>query len=133
MKSIPLGTSGLRVPAVAVGCMRINTLAPTEAERFVATAMEEGAIFFDHADVYGGGVCEEIFAKAIHMTPAMRETIILQTKCGIRRGVAFDFSKEHILQSVDGSLKRLHTEYLDVLLAAPAGRAGGAGGGRRSL
>ena len=53
--------------------------------------------------------------KRIDMTPALRETMILQTKCGIRKG-SFDFSKEHILEAVDGSLKRLHTDYLDVLL-----------------
>jgi predicted oxidoreductase len=116
MKTIPLGTSGMQVPAIAVGCMRIKTLAPADAERFVQAALEEGAVFFDHSDVYGRGACEEIFAKAIHMTPAVRGKIFLQSKCGIRPGVAFDFSREHILASVDGSLRRLKTEYLDVLL-----------------
>ena len=116
MRTIQLGTSGLRVPTVAVGCMRINRLTPAEAETFVRTALELGANFFDHADIYGGGECESIFAKAAHMTPAVRETMTLQSKCGIRPGVAFDFSKKHILDSVDGSLKRLKTDYLDVLL-----------------
>ncbi|MBD3921309.1 aldo/keto reductase family oxidoreductase [Paenibacillus sp. PR3] len=115
MRKIQLGTSNLEVPVVAVGCMRINSLNKPEAERFVQTALEQGANFFDHADIYGGGACEEIFADAIHMTPAVREQIILQSKCGIRNGM-FDFSKEHILSSVDGILKRLNTEYLDVLL-----------------
>lgn len=116
MKTIPLGTTGLQVPAVAVGCMRINGLAPSEAETFLQTALELGANFFDHADIYGGGECEKIFAEAIHMTPAVREKIFLQSKCGIRPGVAFDFSKAHILRSVEGILSRLRTEYLDVLL-----------------
>lgn len=116
MRTIQLGTSGLRVPTIAVGCMRINRLSPAEAETFVRTALEAGANFFDHADIYGGGECETIFSKAAHMTPAVRETMFLQSKCGIRPGVAFDFSKEHILSSVDASLKRLGTEYLDVLL-----------------
>ncbi|MBM7693513.1 putative oxidoreductase [Peribacillus deserti] len=115
MRSIKLGSSTLEVPVVAVGCMRINSLDKTEAERFVQTALEEGASFFDHADIYGGGTCEEIFADAIHMNADIREKIILQSKCGIRKGM-FDFSKEHILESVDGILKRLKTEYLDVLL-----------------
>ncbi|PWV98656.1 putative oxidoreductase [Paenibacillus cellulosilyticus] len=115
MRTIQLGSSQLEVPVVAVGCMRINSLSKPEAERFVQAALEEGANFFDHADIYGGGTCEEIFAEAIHMTPAVREQIILQSKCGIRSGM-FDFSKEHILASVDGILKRLNTEYLDVLL-----------------
>lgn len=115
MKTMKLGTSSLEVPVVAVGCMRINSLEKEEAERFVLSALEEGANFFDHADIYGGGACEEIFADAIHMNAEVREKIILQSKCGIRPGM-FDFSKEHILNSVDGILKRLKTEYLDVLL-----------------
>lgn len=115
MRTIKLGTSSLEVPVVAVGCMRINSLDKPAAERFVQTALEEGANFFDHADIYGGGACEEVFAEAIHMTDDVREKIVLQSKCGIRQG-SFDFSKEHILASVDGSLKRLKTDYLDVLL-----------------
>lgn len=116
MKMIPLGKSGLTVPSIAVGCMRINGLSSGDAERFVQTAIDEGAIFFDHADIYADGACEEIFSQAIHMNASIREKIFIQSKCGIRRGVCFDFSKEHILASVDGSLKRLKTEYLDVLL-----------------
>ncbi|MFD0959276.1 aldo/keto reductase [Paenibacillus chungangensis] len=116
MKTIKLGTSTLEVPVVAVGCMRINSLDKAGAERFIQTAMEQGANFFDHADIYGGeGKCEEIFADAINMNDDVRESMILQSKCGIRKGM-FDFSKEHILQSVDGILRRLRTDYLDVLL-----------------
>ena len=115
VRTMKLGTSNLEVPVVAVGCMRINSLSKAEAERFVQTALEEGANFFDHADIYGGGTCEEIFAEAVHMNADVREKIILQSKCGIRKGM-FDFSKEHILSSVDGILKRLKTDYLDVLL-----------------
>ncbi|HML46592.1 MAG TPA: aldo/keto reductase family oxidoreductase, partial [Clostridia bacterium] len=48
MRTFTLGKSGLQVPAIAVGCMRINRIAPAEAERFVQTALEEGANFFDH-------------------------------------------------------------------------------------
>lgn len=115
MRTIRLGTSELEVPVVAVGCMRIKSLDKREAERFVRTALEAGANFFDHADIYGGGTCEEIFADAIQMNDDIREKIILQSKCGIRKGM-FDFSKEHILESVDGILGRLKTDYLDVLL-----------------
>lgn len=115
MRTMKLGNSTLQAPVVAVGCMRINSLDKTQAEAFVQTALEEGANFFDHADVYGGGTCEEIFSDAIHMNDDIRERIILQSKCGIRKGM-FDFSKEHILESVDGSLKRLKTDYLDILL-----------------
>ena len=115
MRSIKLGRSDLDVPVVAVGCMRINSLEKAEARRFVQTALDLGATFFDHADIYGGGACEEIFAEAIGMSPSVRERILLQSKCGIRPG-QFDFSREHILASVDGILKRLKTDYLDVLL-----------------
>ncbi|MDR0410574.1 MAG: aldo/keto reductase [Treponema sp.] len=114
MKTIALGKTSLQVPAIAVGCMRLNSLDKKGAERFVKTALDLGAIFFDHADVYGGGLCESLFADASASYP--RGKMIIQSKCGIRPGVAFDFSKEHILSSVDGILKRLKTEYLDVLL-----------------
>jgi predicted oxidoreductase len=115
MRTIKLGTSTLEVPVVAVGCMRINSLDKAGAERFVQTALDNGANFFDHADIYGAGACEEIFADAIHINASIREKIILQSKCGIRNGM-FDFSKEHILESVDNILKRLKTDYLDILL-----------------
>lgn len=117
MRTIKLGTSTLEVPVVAVGCMRISSLDKQQAERFVKTSLEMGANFFDHADLYGAGKCEEIFADAIQMSPSVREKMILQSKCGIRpdKGM-FDFSKEHILTSVDGILKRLRTDYLDILL-----------------
>ena len=115
MRTMKLGNSSLEVPVVAVGCMRINSLDKAGAEHFVQTALEEGANFFDHADIYGGGECEEIFADAIHMNDDIREKILLQSKCGIRNGM-FDFSKEHILSSVDGILSRLKTDYLDTFL-----------------
>ena len=70
---------------------------------------------FDHADIYGGGECEELFARAVDMRSSFRDKIILQSKCSIRNGY-YDFSKEYILESVDGILKRLNTEYLDILL-----------------
>jgi predicted oxidoreductase len=96
--------------------MRINRLDKAGAERFVKAALDLGANFFDHADIYGNGDCEEIFAQAIGMNASVREGILLQSKCGIRPGVAFDFSRDHILKSVEGSLRRLKTSYLDVLL-----------------
>ncbi len=116
MRTMKLGTTDLQVPVIAVGCMRIPRLSKPEAEHFVQASIEAGANFFDHADKYGDGVCEERFAEAIHMNSTVRGKVILQSKCGIRDGIAFDFSKEHILAAVDGSLKRLKTDYLDVLL-----------------
>ena len=118
MKTMPLGKSSLQVPVVAVGCMRIKGLEKPKTERFIKTAVEQGANFFDHADIYGDGACEEIFADAIQMNSSVREKIILQSKCGIKRGTVaqFDFSTEYILESVDKILQRLKTDYLDVLL-----------------
>lgn len=58
MRTIKLGSSALEIPVVAVGCMRINSLSSKEAEHFVHSAMEAGANFFDHADIYGNGACE---------------------------------------------------------------------------
>ncbi|MBQ4618000.1 MAG: aldo/keto reductase [Clostridia bacterium] len=114
MVSIPLGTSGLTVPTIGVGCMRIADLPQAQVDAFVDTAIEHGANFFDHADCYGAGKSEERFGLALKRYD--REQVFIQTKCGIVPGVGFDFSKDHILRSVDGSLKRLQTDYLDVLL-----------------
>ncbi|MCM1543408.1 MAG: aldo/keto reductase, partial [Blautia sp.] len=116
MKTISLADMGDHVPAVIVGCMRMKELDEKQAERFVAEALEMGANYFDHADIYGDGVCEEMFAKAVHMTPSVREKILIQDKCGIVVGKKYDLSKEYILKKVDGSLKRLRTDYLDMFL-----------------
>ena len=116
MKRIPLGKSGILVPSVAVGCRRICDVEEKQAEALLDTALELGCNFFDHADIYGQGACESRFAQAIHMSPSVREKIILQSKCGIVSGKMHDSSKAHILSSVDGILGRLQTEYLDVLL-----------------
>ena len=115
MKQIKLGGSTLQVPAIVVGCMRMDELKAVEAETFVQTALDLGANFFDHADIYGGGECERIFARAAKLNDDRREKVFLQSKCGIRKGL-FDFSKVHILKSVDGILERLDTDYLDMLL-----------------
>nr|MBO2482373.1 aldo/keto reductase [Bacillaceae bacterium] len=115
MKTMKLGKSDLTVSNISLGCMRMYKLSLKEAEDVVRTALELGITFFDHADIYGEGRSEEIFAEAVGMNPSVREKIFIQTKTGIRKGY-YDFSKEHILQSVDRSLKRLKTDYIDVLL-----------------
>ena len=115
MKTITLNNTNLSIPEIGMGCMRIVELENADAVKsWIDTALENGINFFDHADIYGKGRCEELFGKVL--TPSLRERIILQSKCSIRPGIAFDFSKEHILNSVDGILKRLNTEYLDILL-----------------
>lgn len=115
MKKINLGSSGLTVPSVAVGCMRIADMEQKDLVNHINFCVENGLNFFDHADIYGGGKCEEVFSKAFKETGYCREDIILQSKCGIRTGM-YDFSKDYILKSVDGILNRLNTDYLDVLV-----------------
>ena len=116
MKEIVLGTTGKKMPAIVVGCMRLSDKNCGEMQSFIHTALEQGAYFFDHADIYGGGQSEAIFGEALAKDPTIkREELFLQSKCGIRQGF-FDFSKEHIINSVDGILKRLQTDYLDALL-----------------
>lgn len=116
MKEISLGGSGWKVPAVVVGCMRLGELDTQSLDRLIHTALENGANYFDHADIYGDGACEEHFGAVLRSDSSIRrEDLILQSKCGIRRGF-YDSSREHLLAAVDGILKRLQTDYLDVLL-----------------
>jgi len=115
MNTIKIARCDLDASEIALGCMRIASLSNQDIATLIHTALDAGITFFDHADVYGGGKSEEKFAEALDMTPRLRDTMILQTKVGIRKG-CFDFSKEHILEAVEGSLKRLRTDHLDVLL-----------------
>ena len=116
MKQINWGNSGKQVSAVAMGCMRLTALNAQEAAAYLEKAVELGVTFFDHADIYGGGECETLFGKALSQTSLKREDIWVQSKCAIVPGIMYDFSKDHILSSVDGILKRLDTPYLDSLL-----------------
>ena len=115
MKKIRIGTSGLEVSEVSLGCMRIGGMADAALDELIKTSFEAGIDFYDHADIYGGGKCEEVFAKSIKRLGLDRKKLVLQSKCGIRKGF-FDFSKEHILDSTDRILQRLETDYLDILL-----------------
>ncbi|GMG63378.1 aldo/keto reductase [Tetragenococcus halophilus] len=114
MKQLKFGSTGIEVPSVILGCMRMNSA--TEPEKVLQTAVEHGITFFDHADIYGSGECEQVFANSLAKTSIKREDLFIQSKCGIVPGEMYDFSKEHIIQAVNGSLKRLQTDYLDALL-----------------
>ena len=121
MKTFVVPHTDLSVPSVVLGLMRIAKMSDAEIQKLVGAALDHGITFFDHADVYGGALhrSEERFAEAMKLTPSQREGVVLQSKAGINitNGPAyFDFSKEHILEAVDGSLKALKTDYLDVLL-----------------
>lgn len=104
------------VSRIAQGCMRIDRLSRSELDALIRSDLDAGISFFEHADIYGGnGRCEALFGDILRDDPALREKMTLQTKCGIRPG-QYDFSKEHILESVEGSLKRLGTEQVEFLV-----------------
>lgn len=117
MKPQTIPHAGLQVSPVILGLMRIGTMTDAEIRTLVGTAMDAGIDMIDHADIYGGTPhhCEERFGAAMALSAAERDRIVIQTKCGIRQGF-FDFSRDHILRSVDGSLKALRTDYIDILL-----------------
>lgn len=115
MKKIKIANTDMTASQLILGCMRINESGKNPVET-IQTAYDHGINFFDHADIYGDGECETIFSKALKETSISRSDIYLQSKVGIKPGIAFDFSKQHIIEAVEGSLKRLNTDYLDALL-----------------
>ncbi|MBG9791555.1 aldo/keto reductase [Paenibacillus dendritiformis] len=130
MSKIPIQRRGLAASRLVLGCMGLgggwNDEPITDqhlaaAHAAVDAALEAGINMFDHADIYTRGKAEQVFGQVLKERPELRERIVLQSKCGIRfadNGIPgrYDFSKEHILRSVDGSLKRLGVDYLDILL-----------------
>lgn len=116
MKMIRIGKNMEKDPAVVVGMMRFSSLNKEEAEHYVMHAVERGANYFDHADIYDAGACEALFGEVLKQHASLREQLVIQSKCGIVPGKMYDLSREHIVTSVDASLKRLHTEYLDYLI-----------------
>ena len=115
MKKIKIANTDMTASQLILGCMHINESGKNPVET-IQTAYDHGINFFDHADIYGDGECETIFSKALKETSISRSDIYLQSKVGIKPGIAFDFSKQHIIEAVEGSLKRLDTDYLDALL-----------------
>ncbi|WP_157071445.1 aldo/keto reductase [Curtobacterium ammoniigenes] len=116
MKTLELPQTNLTASDVIVGLMRINDMSDTDIRALYDASREAGVTMFDHAAVYGGWHgCEERFGAAVTLSDAERAEIILQTKVGIRQGY-FDFSYEHIIESVNDSLAALRTDYIDVLL-----------------
>ena len=113
MEYIDLG--GIKVSRLVLGCMRIADKPAENIERLIDAALETGVNMFDHADIYGGGESENIYGRIIKKRPGLRDKIVLQTKCGIRGGW-YDLSYSHIIESVEGSLRRLNTDRIDILL-----------------
>ena len=128
MKSTILGKSGLSSSRLAYGCMRLvgdgSANARASGKAAVRAAIEAGYTHFDHADIYGAGECEKLFGEVIRERPGVRESLLITSKCGIRTSgdgrkahpKRYDFSREHITSSVEGSLNRLGVERLDLLL-----------------
>ncbi len=96
--------------------MRLAGKTPGEMAQFIHAASDCGLNWYDHADIYGAGKSEEVFGEALSLDSSIRrDDLIIQSKCGIRKG-CYDLSREHIIASVEGSLSRLKTDYLDILL-----------------
>ena len=117
MKTINVVSGPQNASAVILGCMRMPALSVEKAAEMIRAAAEEGVNFFDHATCYGDGEAETRFGDAFPLTGLKREDVYIQSKCGLHfERKEFDWSKEDILESAEGSLKRLKTDYLDVLL-----------------
>lgn len=127
MKQINLGATSLKIPAMGLGIMRMEAKSPAEAAKAVDTAFDNGINFIDSADIYGQGKSEEVLGQALKLSNAKREDLFIQSKVGIIVdparsngsfvfGSRYEFTKQHILEAVDGVLKRMGTDYLDGLL-----------------
>ena len=116
MKKITIGKSGIEASAVTLGCMRMGGMSRQEAAALIGAALDNGIDHFDHADIYADGGSEEVFGEVFDRS--LRDQVVIQTKCGINRKPHghYDFSKGHIVEAVEGSLKRLRAEYIDILL-----------------
>lgn len=117
MKTIQIAQGPQNASSIILGCMRMPALSVADAAALLRVALEEGINFFDHATCYGDGEAETRFGDSFPLTGAKREDVILQSKCGLHfERKEFDWSREDILTSAEDSLRRLKTDYLDVLL-----------------
>lgn len=117
MKMIDIVNGPQNVSAIIQGCMRMPALNKEEAAEVIRTAYDCGINFFDHATCYGAGDAEIRFSEAFPLTGLKREDIFIQSKCGLEFDRnEFDWSRDNILNAVDGILERLKVEYLDTLL-----------------
>lgn len=111
----------IKVSKIVMGCMRIADKPQIQIEETITLAMNAGVNMFDLADVYANGEAERVFGRAMRNIGIERKDYVLQTKCGIRKNSEnkinrFDFSKEYVIECVENSLKRMQTDYIDVLL-----------------
>lgn len=116
MKQVKMGPSTLTVSAEALGIMRMNQKTTKEAVDAIQAAYDNGINFIDSADVYGNGKSETVFGEALKQTNIKRNQLFIQSKTGIVPGNRYDFSAKHIIEGVNGILKRMQIDYLDSLV-----------------
>lgn len=117
MKTLNIANGPENASRIILGCMRMPALSTEAAATMIQTAYDLEINFIDHATCYGGGEAETRFGDAIKLTGVKREDLIIQSKCGLRfENQTFDWSKDYIIESVDGILSRLKMDYLDFLL-----------------
>jgi aryl-alcohol dehydrogenase-like predicted oxidoreductase len=118
MQKRKLGTSGLEVSAIGLGCMGMSFAYGTPPERgemikLLRAAVDRGVTFFDTAEAYGPFTNEELLGEAL---APVRDRVVIATKFGMKLGTSqMDSRPEHIREVVDASLKRLRVETIDLL------------------
>jgi len=127
MKQLRLGGTDWQASAVALGIMRMATISVADAAKALQAAHEAGITYIDSADIYGDGQSERVFKDALKASGLSRDDFYIQSKGGIVLdparshdglvfGQRYDFSKQHLLDSVDGILERMGLDYLDAFL-----------------
>ncbi|HJE14879.1 MAG TPA: aldo/keto reductase [Lapidilactobacillus dextrinicus] len=115
MRQVSIGLDNINASEIALGLMRIADKTTDETVKLLETAVEHGVNFFDNADIYGGGDSERRFGDALAASTINRDDILIQTKVGIGKN-EYDFSKQHILEGLNGSLERMGLDHVDFLL-----------------
>ena len=119
MKYIEFGPEKEKVSSVVLGLMRISELSAQQTDALVKTGLDEGINFIDNADIYGKGRSEELLGEVLADDPSLRDKLFIQSKCAIRHDGSttfYDHSKEYIMQSAEGCLRRMNTDYMDCFL-----------------
>jgi predicted oxidoreductase len=126
MKKVNL-TDNFALSRIVHGQMRMGDwkMSNKELSVFMEELIELGVTSFDHADIYGNYSCESMLGEVINLNKGLRNKIEIITKCGIklvsdkfpeRKIKYYDYSYDHIVTSVNNSLKNLRTDYIDLLL-----------------
>ncbi|WNG48359.1 oxidoreductase [Archangium minus] len=126
---VKMAPSGPEVSRMAYGLWRLMAVpggaGVQQVLERIQTCLDHGITTFDHADIYGGYQCEAAFGAALRAHPGLRQKMELVTKCGImlvnparphNRLKHYDYSRQHIVESVENSLRNLATDHIDVLL-----------------